>query len=416
VHIPVVVIGAGPAGLAMSHHLVGAGIDHVVLERSEVAASWRTERWESLRLLTPNWMTRLPGYSYEGDDPDGFMAASEVVGFLDAYRASFDPPVLVGVTVEEVRAVDDGFRVATDQGPWTCAVVVVATGASSTPHVPALARDLPDDLEQVRALDYRRPDQFDREGEILVVGASASGVQIAEELLRDGRSVTVAVGEHIRLPRSYRGRDIYWWLWAIGQLDERYDSVTDIDRARRHASVQLVGAPDHHTLDLNRLRAQGARLVGRLARVTGERAQFSGGLGAVVRNSDLKQDRLLDRIDEFVAAGGTQEEVGPAIRPDATELGDVPTEVDLTPFRTVVWATGYRPSFAWLDRAALDARGRFAHDGGVARLPGLFLLGLPFLRRRRSNLIAGVGDDAADLLVHVRAHLDRRAAGVGLIH
>lgn len=411
-HVPVVVIGAGPAGLAMSCHLVGAGIDHVVLERREVAASWRTERWDSLRLLTPNWMTRLPGHAYAGDDPDGYMTAAEVVSFLDAFRLHFDPPVLAGVTVEEVQAQDGGFRVTTDQGHWTCDAVVAATGASSEPRLPPTAAEVPSRLVQVRALDYRRPDQFDGAGEILVVGASASGVQIAEELLRHGRAVTVAVGDHIRLPRTYRGRDIYWWLGAIGQLDERYDGVDDVERARRHASVQLVGAPDHHTLDLDRLRQLGARLVGRLSRIVGERAQCSGGLTSLVRNADLKQNRLLDRIDEHVVERGMGDEVGPAVRPPPTDVGDVETELDLAAFDAVVWATGYRPTYAWLDRGAFDARGRVAHDGGVGRLPGLFLLGLPFLRRRRSNLIAGMGDDAADLLPHVRAHLDRRAAAV----
>jgi len=406
----VVVIGAGPAALAMSCHLVGAGIDHVVLERREVASSWRRERWDSLRLLTPNWMTQLPGHAYAGGDPDGYMTAPEVVSFLEGFASGFDPPVHPGVTVEEVRAVADGFEVTTDHGRWTSAVVVAATGASSEPRLPPVASELPHRLTQIRAIDYRRPDQCDPDGEVLVVGASASGVQIAEELLRAGRAVTVAVGDHIRLPRTYRGLDIYRWLSVIGQLDERYDGVDDVERARRHASVQLVGAPDHHTLDLNRLGQQGARLVGRLARVTGERAQCSGGLAGLVRNADLKHDRLLDRIDEHVVEHGLGGEVGPVSRPEPTLLGDVPTELDLAPFATVVWATGYRPTYAWLDRAAFDARGRVAHDGGVGRLPGLFLLGLPFLRRRRSNLIAGMGDDGADLLPHVRAHLDRIAA------
>jgi putative flavoprotein involved in K+ transport len=410
----VIVIGAGHAGLAMSRHLVSAGIDHVVLERGTVAHSWRTERWDSLRLLTPNWMCRLPGHCYDGSDPDGFMTATEVVAFVDGYRRSFDPPLQLGVTVTDVRATPDGFCVVADDETWTSEAVVVATGASSEPRLPPAAIDIPSRLTQITALEYRRPQDLDSRGGVLVVGASASGVQIADELLEDGPRVTVAVGDHVRLPRSYRDRDIYWWLMAIGQLDERYDAVDDIERARRHASVQLVGATDHRTLDLNRLRERGARLVGRLGRVSGSIAQFSGGLASLVRNADLKQGRLLDRIDEFVATHTLDDDVGPPVRPAATRLDAVPTELDLGEFSTVIWATGYRPTYPWLQPAALDRRGRPAHDGGVTRVPGLYFLGLPFMRRRRSNLIAGAGDDAADVLVHVKAHLARAANSVGV--
>jgi len=272
-HVPVVIVGAGPAGLAMSHHLTDAGIDHVVLERGAVANSWRTERWDSLRLLTPAWMTELPGHRAGNGDPDGFMTAAETVAFVDGYRNRFDPPVLTNVAVTSVRRTATGFDVATDAGEWQCDAVVAATGASSEPRVPALASDLPTRIDQVTALEYRRPSQLDPEGEILVVGASASGVQLADELQRSGRAVTIAAGEHVRLPRSYRGRDIYWWMDAIGQLDERYDEVEDVERARRHASVQLVGSIEHADLDLHTLNASGVRVVGRLAAIAGGKAQ-----------------------------------------------------------------------------------------------------------------------------------------------
>jgi putative flavoprotein involved in K+ transport len=407
--VPVVIIGAGPAGLAMSRHLTTAGIDHVVLERGEVAHSWRTERWDSLRLLTPNWMSALPGHRYRGDDPDGFMTASETVAFLEGYRRSFDPPVLTDVTVGRVRRTTDGFDVESNAGSWQCDVLVAATGASSEPRVPALAADLPARIDQLTAHEYRRPSQLDPDGEILVVGASASGVQIADELRRTGRGVTVAVGEHIRLPRSYRGRDIYWWMDTIGQLDERYDEVDDVERARRHASVQLVGTPERADLDLNTLRRRGVRLVGRLAGIAGSAAQCSGSLTNLVANADLKQARLLARVDEFVATTGLEAEVGPAMAPAATDVPTPPTQLELAAFSTVIWATGYRPHYSWLDPSAFDRRGRVAHDGGVAQVPGLYVLGLPMMRRRRSNLLGGVGRDAADLFLHLRVHLDHVA-------
>jgi putative flavoprotein involved in K+ transport len=406
--VPVVIVGAGPGGLAMSHHLTGAGVEHVVLERGDVANSWRQERWDSLRLLTPNWMTALPGYRYDGDEPDGFMTATETVGFLDGYRRHFAPPVHTGVTVESVRRTTDGFDVRADHGHWRCDAVVAATGASSNARVPELSTEMPRHVDHLTALEYRRPAQLAGTGNVLVVGASASGVQIADELRRTGREVTICVGEHVRLPRSYRGRDIYWWLDRIGQLDERYDEMDDIERARRHASVQLVGNDDRRDVDLNALREVGVQIVGRLMAISGAYGQCSGALANLMKNADLKQARVLRRIDDFVSDHSLADEVGSPGDALPTLLDDAPTQLDLTAFSTVVWATGYRPTYSWLTPDALDRRGRAIHDGGVAALPGLYFIGLPFLRRRRSNLIAGLGVDAADLSDHLRAYLDAR--------
>lgn len=405
---PVVIIGAGQAGLAMSHQLVGRSIDHVVLERGEVAHSWRTERWDSLRLLTPNWMCRLPGHRYEGPDPDGFMSKDEVVALLARYSASFGAPVHEHVTVGDVRARSRGFEVVTDQGTWCCDVVVAATGASSEPHVPAVAADLPDEIQQMTALKYRSSAQVSGGG-VLVVGASASGAQIADELQRSGRQVTLAVGEHVRVPRHYRGRDIHWWMNALGQLDERFDEVDDIGRARRLPSLQLVGSAERRTLDINALIDAGVEMVGKLMGVTGGKAQFSGALSHLVTNADLKQDRLLARIDDFAHEHGLHTELPEPNRPGRTALAAVPTELELGRFETVVWATGYQPTYRWLDRAAFDQHDRLVHDGGVCALPGLYLLGLPFMRRRKSSFIDGVGPDASELVSHLHSYLDRRS-------
>ncbi|MEJ7800562.1 MAG: NAD(P)-binding domain-containing protein, partial [Ilumatobacter sp.] len=383
-------------------------LDHVVLERGQIANSWRTERWDSLRLLTPNWMTRLPGGAYRGADPDGFMSSDEVVALLDDYGSACSAPILTNTVVERVTAGSARFDVMTDQGTWAAKAVVVATGACSQPNVPALADVLPRRIHQLTALEYRNPSRLGT-GQVLVVGASASGAQIADELQRSGRQVTLAVGSHVRLPRTYRGRDIHWWLDAIGQLDERYDEVDDIDRARRQASLQLVGGPERRTLDLNALVEAGVRVVGKLAGVTDTVAQFSGGLGGVVANADLKQRRLLDRIDEFVSEHGLDDDVDAVTRPARTQLGPIPTERLLCDFETVVWATGHRPTYPWLDPAALDRRGRPVHDGGIGAINGMYFLGLPFMRRRKSSFIDGVGPDATDLTDHLRSHLDRCA-------
>ncbi|MEU5877004.1 NAD(P)/FAD-dependent oxidoreductase [Spirillospora sp. NPDC047279] len=405
---PVVIIGAGQAGLAMSRCLTDRSVEHVVLERGTVAHAWRTERWESLRLLTPNWMSRLPGHRYVGDDPDGYMSAAEAAGFLEGYGRSFAAPVRAHTTVTAVVPTPGGSLVETDQGPWRCRTVVLATGAAGAPHVPGISAALPA-VRQVTALEYRSPDQLDAGG-VLVVGASASGVQIADELRRAGRAVTLAAGEHIRLPRTYRGRDIHWWMDAIGRLDERYDQVDDLSRARRLPSLQLVGTRERRTLDLNALAAGGVQVVGRLVGVSSGRAQFSGSLANVVASADLKLHRLLDRIDEHVAAHDLAGRVGATDRPEPTRVATAPTEIELSRFSTVVWATGYRPRYPRLDGSVFDRRGRLRHDGGVVEAPGMYVLGLPFLRRRKSSFIDGAGPDAHELCAHLVRRLSRRRA------
>jgi putative flavoprotein involved in K+ transport len=404
--VDVVVIGAGHSGLAMSYQLRAAGIDHVVLERGQTANSWLTERWDSLRLLSPNWMIRLPGFGYRGDDPDGYLPAGEVATLLDDYRASFDAPVITATAVQHLAPTDDGYVVRTDQGVWRARAVVIATGACSHPHVPAYAEAAPDHLVQLTPLDYRNPAQLpDRP--VLVVGASASGLQIADELSRSGREVTVATGEHVRLSRTYRGMDIHWWLETLGILDERYDEVEDLGRARRLPSLQLVGSPEKRTLDLNSVSARGVSVVGRLGAMEGTRAWFSGSLANVCRLADLKQRRLLDRIDAFATEHGLDAELGEPTRPEPTRVEETPLEADLRRFGGVVWATGFRPRYPWMDPCLLGPSGRLDHDGGVLPSPGLYVLGLPFLRRRKSSFLDGVGPDAVDLMAPLASHLER---------
>ncbi len=403
----VVVIGGGQAGLAMSYCLAGRSIDHVVLERGHTANSWRTERWDSLRLLTPNWLSRLPGWTYRGDDPDGYMTAAEVAEHLDGYRQSFDAPVLGGTEVVEVTATSAGHRVRTNDGEWHARAVVIATGAASTPKIPKVAELLPGHIDQVTPIDYRNPAQLS-DRDVLVVGASASGLQLADEIARSGRHVTLAVGDHVRLPRTYRGMDIHWWMDVIGQLDERYDEVDDIGRARRLPSLQLVGTPERRTLDLNAATEQGVDLVGRLVGVASDRAQFSGSLANYCASADLKEGRLLDRIDEHARDTGLDDEIEAPTRPDATRVGPPSLGLDLSSVGTVVWATGFRPRYPWLDAGLLDRKGALVHDGGILPAAGMYVLGLPFQRRRKSSFLDGVGDDAIELTAHLVEHLASR--------
>ena len=404
----VTIIGAGQAGLAMSRCLTERSIDHVVLERGEVANSWRTERWDSLRLLTPNWMTRLPSHRYEGDDPDGYMTAAEVVGFLDGYRERIAAPIRTHTEVESVATVGTGFRTTTTTGVIDSAAVVVATGACSTPRIPALSAELPNHIHQLAPIEYRNPDALG-EGRVLVVGASASGAQIADELCRHGRDVVLAVGDHVRLPRTYRGMDIHWWMDTVGILDERYDEMEDIVRARRLPSLQLIGTPEKRTLDLNALHSAGVDLVGRFAGVSGSTAQFSGSFANFCDAADLKLGRLLDTIDEYAAEHGLDAELAAPERPDRTVVPVAPTTLDLDGIDTVIWATGFRPEYPWLEEDLLDRKGQIMHDGGVMSRPGMYVLGLPFTRRRKSSFLDGVGPDAHDLCRHLSRHLDEFA-------
>ena len=409
-----VVLGAGHAGLAMSRCLTERSIDHVVLERGEVANTWKTERWNSLRLLTPNWQSRLPGYGYEGDDPDGYRTMPETISFLERYADVISAPVQTRTTVTSVRRVDDGYEVVTNRGTWRCQAVVIATGACNIPNIPAVAEAVPSGVDTLTPMEYRNPDRLE-EGGVLVVGAASTGAQIAEEIHRSGRPVTLAVGEHIRVPRVYRGRDIKWWMDGAGVLDERYDEIDNIVRARSVPSLQLVGSDDRRDLDLNRLTDIGVKLVGRLAGVQNGKAQFSGSLPNQCAMSDLKMNRLLDRVDEWATENSLDGEVDPAHRFEPTRVEAAPPlDMDLGRIRTILWATGFRPDYSWLDLPVLDRKGRIRHDGGVVESPGAYLMGMPFLRSRKSSLIDGAGDDARYLSSHLASYLDHAITRPGL--
>jgi len=409
--VDALVIGAGHSGLAVSHCLAERGVEHVVIERGVIANSWRTERWDSMTLLTPNWLATLPGYRYRGDDPDGFMTGRQVARFIEEYAERELAPVRSGTQVTAVLAVDDQFRVETDRGAWHTSAVVLATGGFNVPSKPACAADLPESLAQFTPHDYRSPAQLP-EGGALVVGASATGLQIADEIHRSGRPVTLAVGEHVRMPRVYRGRDIYWWMLRLGLMDERYDEVEDLVRARNLPSPQLVGTPERRSLNLNSLVDQGVRLVGRLAAVRNGRALFSGGLRNVCALADLKMNRLLNEIDEWIESQAGAVEALAKERFENTRVAHPPVlglDLEKEGFGSVLWATGFHPDYSWLKLPALDRKGMVRHDGGVVtEVPGLYLLGLQFLRKRKSSFMHGAEDDARHIAAHLSQYLRQR--------
>lgn len=405
------VIGAGQAGLAMSHALARFGIDHVVLERGRVAERWRSERWDSLRLLTPNWMNGLPGRPYAGPDPDGFMTMPEVIGLLDAHAA--EAPVETGTEVHALRAPGGAYLLETGRGTWRARAVVVATGHCDLPAIPRFAAGVTGAVRQIPAADYRNPGALPAGG-VLVVGAGASALQIAEELRAAGREVLLSVGRHTRMPRRYRGRDIWWWMHRAGVLEDRAEDQADLARARAQPSPQLIGAAPPRDLDLGTLRAMGVRILGRMRGAAGRLAQFEDNLPDCIAGAQKPMESLLARIDPVADALGAPPGPWPA---PLAGFAPGPARLDLKAagIGSIVWATGYRRNTAWLRiPGLLDAAGELRHRGGVTPSPGLYLLGLRFLRRRSSNFLGGVGADAFALAAEVSGHLvqstPRRAA------
>jgi putative flavoprotein involved in K+ transport len=373
-----------------------------------VANSWRRERWDSLRLLTPNWQSRLPGHSFEAADPDGYMSVADVVDFITRYAAVSRAPVRTNTAVTSLTQSNGGFLVETTNGCFRCRTVIIASGACNVPTIPAVSQGVPASVRCVTPFDYRRADTLP-DGGVLVVGASATGVQLAEEIRRSGRPVTISVGEHVRLPRMYRGRDVLWWMESSGVWSQRYDEMDDLDRARRLPSPQLVGTPERTTLDLNALAAIGVDIVGRLTTIRDGVALFSGGLRNHFALADLKMERLLDTFDEWARASGRDSDVAPPERFEPTrapQTARLSLDLKNGGIKSVVWATGFHPVYSWLHVPVLDRKGRLKHEGGVvADAPGMYALGLPVLRRRKSTFICGAEDDARDVVDHLAGYL-----------
>jgi putative flavoprotein involved in K+ transport len=378
-----------------------------VLERGEIANSWRRERWDSLRLLTPSWQSRLPGYGYDGSDPDGYMTMREVIDFISRFAMLSSVPVRTHPAVTSVKTSDAGYDVTTTNGHFRCRTIIVASGACNVPSVPALCQFVPGSIQCFTPFSYRNANDLP-EGRVLVVGASATGVQLADEIVRSGRPVTLSVGEHVRLPRTYRGRDVLWWMDSSGVWDQRYDEIDDLPRVRRLPSPQLIGTPERATLDLNALDAAGVEIVGRLSAVRDGRALLSGGLRNQFALADLKMNRLLGTFDEWARNHPREADVDPPERFEPTRApASSRLQIDLRngEIRSIVWATGFRPDYSWLHVPVVDDKGHLRHNGGVVDAPGMYALGLPVLRRRRSTFICGADADAREVVDHLAGYL-----------
>jgi cation diffusion facilitator CzcD-associated flavoprotein CzcO len=388
--IETVVVGGGQAGLAASRELTEAGVEHVVLERGRVGQTWRG-RWDSFCLVTPNWSIRLPGGHYQGPDPDGYLPRDEIWRFLEDYAASFAAPVHTGVDVRRIVTSDGGFTIATSDRELSARTVVVATGTYASPNRPG-AETLPPRLVPLDVAGYRNPATLPA-GEVLVVGSGQSGCQIAEELLDAGRDVTVACGRAPWMYRRFSGHDGVWWALEDGFLDVPVSALPSAD-ARLFANVQATGHDGGHDLTTRTLRGRGATLTGHFLGAEDDRVMFADDLAECVAWGDARHVEFMGFVERLVAARGLRYDPPP---PPPPFEADAPTSLPLDRFGAVLFAGGFRPSYTgWVDvPGAFDALGFPLHrDGESVVAPGLFFLGTHFLRKRKSSLLVGVGEDA----------------------
>jgi putative flavoprotein involved in K+ transport len=409
-YVETLIVGGGQAGLTMSHMLSRHGLAHLVLERGRIAERWRSERWDGLRFQFPNWSVRLPDYPFPHADPDCFATSGDIVDYLESYARQIGAEVRCGVAVMALRKDELGgcYVAETSAGPIRAMNVVIASGPYQKPVVPDLSADL-NGTFRVHASAYKQPDQLPP-GSVLVVGSGASGAQIAEELVRAGRKVYLSVGRHKRMPRRYRGHDLIWWLATMG-LDQ-----TPVAERGPDATLPLItGAYGGHTVDFREFAAQGMILVGRLQSMRDGVLCFADDLAESLAFGDAAYASFLDKVDNYIEQSGLDLPPEPQARakhPDPTCLAEPVRELDKNSIDlgSLIWATGYTFDFSWIDLPVLDAGGVPIHDKGVAPLPGIYFLGLPWLSRMSSSFLSGVGDDAARLADIIRSRCDRHPA------
>jgi putative flavoprotein involved in K+ transport len=397
-HYPAIIIGGGQAGLSISHCLKERGIDHLIFEKERLGESWRTKRWDSFCLVTPNWQCQLPGFHYSGNDPDGFMKKDEIVAYIEAYAQSFQPPLREGVNVSRLAQDEAGrFVISTSIGDYLADQVVVATGGYQVPSVPRIAERLRGTVGQMLSSDYKNPESIGP-GEVLVVGSGQSGCQIAEDLHLAGRRVHLCVGGAPRTARRYRGKDVVAWLNEMGYYDKPIHEHPLKERVRAKANHYVTGRDGGRDIDLRKLATEGMKLYGRLKDIDGTLLKFAEDLKQNLDQADAVAESIKNTIDKFIESAGieapTEERYRPAWEPSAEVL-----ELDCLAagIRTVIWSVGYRTDYSWIEIPIFDGKGYPSHQRGVTTVPGLYFLGLPWQYTWGSGRFSGVARDATFL-------------------
>jgi putative flavoprotein involved in K+ transport len=397
-HFPVIIVGGGQAGLSMSAHLQARGVGHVILEKNRIAHAWRTQRWDAFCLVTPNWQCELPGYPYAGDDPQGFMSRDDIVAYVEGFARHIKAPIEEGIAVTRVAAKPEGgFHVDTSKGAMSAESVVLAVSAYHVPNVPRIAERIPEHLVQIHSSAYKNPGQLPA-GEVLVVGSGQSGCQIAEDLHLAGRKVHLVVGSAPRSPRVYRGRDAVEWLDDLGHYDLPVEQHPLGEKVRRKANHYLTGRGGGRDIDLRRFALDGMALYGRLIDASGFTLRFADDLAKNLDAADTSYNGICKLIDKHIADQAIDAPEGRHYQP-VWHPGETISALDLgaSGITSIVWATGFRSDWSWVDLPIFNGTGYPVHRRGVTTMGGVYVLGMPWLHTWGSGRFGGVGRDAAHL-------------------
>lgn len=405
-HYSVAVIGGGQAGLSMSYHLTSKDIDHVVLERNQIGHSWRQQRWDTFCLVTPNWQCNLPGFPYAGPEPHGFMKKDDIVAYLEAFAASFNPPLFEGVAVKQLRKLSDGlFEIQCTKGTFTANQVVVAVGGYHKPRIPRIAEKVPSHIQQIHSSEYRNPSQLPQ-GNILVIGSGQSGCQIAEDLHLAGRGVHLAVGSAPRVARRYRGRDVVDWLAEMGHYDMPVELHPQKEAVRGKANHYVTGRDGGRDIDLRMRAKEGMQLHGRVADCVDGVMHFADDLVKNLDNADQSSENIKNMIDGYIAEKGISAPQEPRyVAVWQPKGGHSSIDLHAENISGIVWSVGFESSFDWIDLPIFNGKGYPNHYRGVSREPGVYFLGLPWLHTWGSGRFSGVARDSAFLLEKIEQQL-----------
>jgi putative flavoprotein involved in K+ transport len=408
-HFAVIVIGGGQAGLSASYLLKERGIDHIIFEKNRLAESWRSKRWDSFCLVTPNWQCQLPGHPYSGADPQGFMVKDEIVAYIESYARSFQPPIYEGVTVSRLQRNDsDAFEVTTDMGTFTAGQVIVATGGYQDATVPRMAERVSPEIHQIHSSDYKNAGLLPP-GEVLVVGSAQSGCQIAEDLHLVGRRVHLCVGGAPRTARRYRGKDVVDWLNDMGYYDKPIHEHPQKERVRTKANHYVTGRDGGRDIDLRKFALEGMGLYGRLKEIRGPILHFSADLKQNLDQADAVADSIKNTIDKFIDSAGisapVEQRYQPVWQPETEVL-----ELDYIAagITTIIWSIGFHADYRWIELPIFDGKGYPGHHRGVSTVPGIYFLGLPWQYTWGSGRFSGVARDAKYLIEHIEAAQDNK--------